>query len=134
MSVQSLRRDLAPLLEPERRVGPRLPVEMYLTAFVEDRPRRGFTANISEQGLFLNTLRDVEAPPPFTPIGLELELPGIRETIWAAGLVCFDVEDDYFLGQGILFTAMARLHARLIRHFCNQLACGPGGHPPPFAI
>jgi hypothetical protein len=133
MSVQSLRRDLASLLEPERRVGPRLPVELHLTAYVDDEPRRGLTTNLSEQGLFLLTLPG-PAMPPFTPIGLEIELPGIQETIWAAAEVCFDVEDDYFLGQGMRFVAMARLHARLIRHFCAQLAAGPGGRPGMMAL
>ena len=45
-------------------------------------------------------------------------------------MVCFEEEDDYFLGQGIRFTAMAQLHARLIRHFCWQTCLG-GGTPPP---
>ncbi len=122
MSVQ-LRADLASLIEPERRLGPRMAVEMYLNAYVEDCPRRGFTMNISEHGLYLFTLPDKGLPPGKT-IGLEFALPGIRETIWAAGEVCFDENDDYFQGQGIRFTAMAQLHARLIRHFCWQTAAG----------
>jgi hypothetical protein len=126
--VAALRPDLVSLLEPERRLGPRLAVEMYLNAYVEDRPRRGVTLNISEQGLYLHTVLDT-VPPPFSPIGLEFVLPGIRETIWAAGVVCFDQEDGYFLGQGIRFTAMAQLHARLLRHFCLQTSAG-GGRPP----
>jgi hypothetical protein len=118
-----LRPDLVSLLEPERRLGARLPVQMYLNAYVQDRQRRGFTANISEQGLYLNTLLD-EALPPSTPIGLEFALPGIPETIWAAGEVCFGQEDDYFVGQGIRFTAMARLHARIVRHYCLHIISG----------
>ena len=101
----------------ERRFDPRLPLEMYLNAYVADQPQRGFTTNISETGVHLNTL--VDRPlPPFTPVGLEFNLPGLGETIWAAGEICFDSADDLFLGRGIRFTAMANLHARMLRHYC----------------
>jgi hypothetical protein len=103
---------------PERRLCGRLPLQMYLTAYVQEEARRGFTTNLSDQGLYLNTLRDAPPLPPFSPVGLEFELPGIPVIIWAAGEICFDREDDYFLGQGIRFTAMARRHRRLIHDFC----------------
>jgi hypothetical protein len=106
----------------DRRLGSRLPLEMYLTTYVADRPQRGFTVNLSEKGLYLNTLPS-EPLPPLTPVGLELELPGIRETIWAAGEIRHDVFDDYFLGRGVRFVAMAGLHERLIRDFCFRLRC-----------
>ena len=46
-------------------------------------------------------------------VALEFELPGTGETIWARGEVTHDALDDYFHGQGIRFTGMAKLHARL---------------------
>src|SRR5690242_19307593 len=89
---------------------------MDLNAYVEDRPQCGFTLNLSESGVYLNTLN--RAPlPPLTPVGLELELPGVAETIWAGGLLCYDELDDYFYGNGIRFVAMARRHARLLHDF-----------------
>ena len=101
----------------DRRIESRVPLEMYLDAYVDDRRQRGFTANISETGILLNTL--VHAPPPpLTPVALEFTLPGVRETIWAAGQICHDNLDDYFVGHGIRFTAMARLHARMLRDYC----------------
>jgi hypothetical protein len=106
-----------------RRFDNRVPLEMYLNAYVDDRLQRGFTTDLSETGLRLNTL--VQAPlPPLTPVGLEFELPGLRETIWAAGEICFDSADDYFLGRGIRFTAMAGQHARLVREYCYRLRRG----------
>lgn len=66
--------------------------------------------------------------PPYTPIALEFELPGTHEVIWAAGEVCFEQEGEYFLGQGIKFTAMARLHARIVRQYCLRL-CFPQSLP-----
>lgn len=104
----------------DRRLDSRLPLQMYMNAYIDDRPSRGFTLNINETGLYLNTLADAPLPP-FTPVGLEFELPGINETIWAAGEICYDSMDDYFLGRGVRFTAMAGLHARLIKGYCAQM-------------
>lgn len=104
----------------DRRFGVRYPVELYLDTYVNERHKRGVTVNISETGLYLHTI--VEAPlPPLTPVGLEFQLPGIDETIWAAGEIRYDADDEYFLGRGIRFTAMAGLHAKLIREFCQTM-------------
>jgi PilZ domain-containing protein len=105
---------------PDRRYERRVPLEMYLNAYVDDRPHRGFTVNLSESGLYLNTLSRSPLPPQ-TPVGLELALPGASETIWAAGRLCYDEVDDYFYGEGIRFVAMARRHLRLLHDFLTAL-------------
>ncbi|MDX2023814.1 MAG: PilZ domain-containing protein [Deltaproteobacteria bacterium] len=104
----------------DRRFDTRIPFETYLTAYVDDRPTRGFTVNISETGLYLNTLPKVTKANPGI-VGIELELPGVPETIWAAGQLCYGTEDDYFQGRGVKFTAMADRHARLVRQFCYRV-------------
>jgi hypothetical protein len=101
----------------DRRFDTRIPFETYLTAYVNDRPVRGFTTNISETGLYLNTLPQ-DPLPPMTPVGVELALPDVDETLWLAGELCFDAYDDYFQGRGVKFTAMAGLHGRILRAFC----------------
>jgi hypothetical protein len=107
----------------ERRFDSRIPLEMYLNAYVDERLHRGFTTNISETGLYLNTL--IQAPTPSRiPVGLEFSLPGADETIWAAGEICYGSADDYFLGRGIRFTVMAAMHARLLREFCYHVRRG----------
>jgi hypothetical protein len=108
------------MLSTDRRVGVRYPLELYLDAYVNDRHKRGVTVNISETGLYLQTVAE-EPLPPLTPVALEFQLPGVRETIWAAGEIRYDDEDDYFLGRGIRFTAMASLHTRMIRDFCQTM-------------
>jgi hypothetical protein len=113
----------AVLAPSNRRFDARVPLEMFLNAYVDDRLQRGFTTDLSETGLHLNTLMQ-EPLPPRTPVGLEFALPGLGETIWAAGEICFDSPDDYFLGRGIRFTAMAGLHARLVREYCYRLRRG----------
>ena len=104
----------------DRRFDDRLPIETLLSAYVMDRPTRGLAVDISERGLFLHTL--VQDPkPPLTPMGLEFELPGMGETIWAAGETCRDSLDDYFYGMGVRFTAMASLHQRMLYAYCRRV-------------
>ena len=107
------------MMSQDRRYGYRLPMEMYLSTYVADRPNRGFTTNLSETGLYLNTLARKPLPPR-TPVGLEFTLPGWSETIWAAGEMCYDELDDYFNGSGIRFTAMAGLHERMLREYLQE--------------
>jgi hypothetical protein len=54
-------------------------------------------------------------------VGLEFKLPGMPETIWAAGETCRDTMDDYFYGMGVRFTAMASLHQRMLRDYCRRV-------------
>jgi len=105
-------------LSNNRRFDSRIPLEMYVSAYVLDRPQRAVTIDISESGLYLNTLpRDPH--PPRTPIGLEIELPGFGETIWVAGETGRDAMDDYLYGFGVRFTDMAGLHQRMLRAYCR---------------
>src|SRR4051812_33467711 len=100
----------------DRRYVNRVPLEMYLNTYVMDRPHRAVSVNLSESGVFLNTVAR-DPLPPRTPVGLEFTLPGVRETIWAAGEMRYDAIDDYFYGNGIRFVAMASLHERMLRQF-----------------
>jgi hypothetical protein len=104
----------------ERRYERRVPHELYLNAYVDDRPHRAFTVNLSESGLYLNTLARTPLPP-LTSVGIELALPGAGDTIWAAGQLCYDELDDYFYGEGIRFVAMARGHLRQLHDFLTSL-------------
>ena len=107
------------MLSTDRRYLHRLPLEMYLNTYVEDRPSRGFTSNLSESGLYLNTVA-LERVAPLTQVGLEFNLPGVSETIWAAGQYCYDKPDEYLNGAGIRFMAMAGLHQRILREYLHD--------------
>jgi hypothetical protein len=121
------------MLSTDRRTGSRLPLEMFLNAYVKDRQQRGFTMNLSPSGLYLNLLKN-EPLPVGTTVGLEFTLPGVTETIWAAGETCYGkTVDAYFLGQGIRFTGIAGLHARIIEDFCKELRRRRWGRPLPRA-
>jgi hypothetical protein len=103
----------------DRRLGYRVPLEMFLNEYVQDRAHRALTVNISETGIYLNK---VIAPidRPSKVVGLEFELPGTGETIWARGEIAYDSLDDYFHGQGVRFTGMPKMHARMLRDYCVE--------------
>lgn len=104
----------------ERRLGYRIPFESMVTSYVHDRPVRGLTCNLSDTGVQMSAISMV-APPPGLVIGLELDLPGTSESIWAAGRICYRKNDHLAAGLGVRFLAMARSQARLIRDYCIEM-------------
>jgi len=99
-----------------RRSAIRIPTQLFLNEFIRDKAHRCMAVNLSPSGIYLNRLLQ-----PFhrqTPVvGLEFELPGTSEVIWARGEARYDAINRYFHGTGIEFTGMARAHQRLIRDY-----------------
>lgn len=104
----------------DRRLGFRVPFEAMVTSYVRDRPVRGLAANLSDTGLSMSAI-SMLAPPPGLVVGLELELPGVADSIWAAGQVCYRKDDRLASGLGVRFLAMAKSQARLVRDFCIEM-------------
>jgi c-di-GMP-binding flagellar brake protein YcgR len=106
----------------DRRLGFRVPLEIFLNQYIRDRPFRALTCNLSDTGVYLHRAESAAGPPPAetTVVSLELELPGTGEIVWARGEVCYEQRDAFVRGAGVRFTAMARRHARLIRDFCVE--------------
>jgi hypothetical protein len=106
----------------DRRIGVRIPLEMFLTQYIHDRPFRSMTADLSETGLRLArvALPGLRLDPADRVVGLELELPGTGEVIWARGEVCNEKRGGALTSAGVRFDAMPRVHARLLREFCVQ--------------
>lgn len=103
----------------DRRLGFRIPYEAMVTSYVRDRPVRGLASDLSDSGVSLSAVAML-APAPGLVVGIELELPGEQESIWAAGRVCYRREDRLAAGLGVRFVAMARAQARLLRDFCIE--------------
>jgi hypothetical protein len=103
----------------ERRLGYRIPFESMITSYVHDRPIRGLAQNLSDSGMLMSAISMV-APPPGLLIGLEIDLPGTTDSIWASGRVCYRQDDAMASGLGVRFVAMARSQARMIRDFCIE--------------
>ncbi len=91
-----------------------------VTSYVHDRPVRGMAGNLSDTGLSMSAL-SLLAPPPGLVVGLEIELPGIEDSIWASAQICYRKDDRLASGLGIRFVAMAKSHARTVRDFCIEL-------------
>lgn len=107
----------------DRRLGFRVPLQIFLNKYIKDRPFRALTSNLSETGIYLQVVKTPwmpEEPDASVPVGLEFELPGTGEIIWARGEICFQASDDMVHGAGIRFTAIPTLHARMIRDYCVE--------------
>ena len=104
----------------ERRLGFRIPFETMVTSYVHDRPVRGLASNLSDSGLQMSAITML-APPPGLVVGLEIDLPGEAESIWAAGQICYRKDDRLASGLGVRFLAMARSQAHMIRDFCIEM-------------
>jgi c-di-GMP-binding flagellar brake protein YcgR len=104
----------------DRRLGFRIPFEAMVTSYIRDRPVRGLASNLSDSGMNMSAI-SMLAPPPGMVVGLELELPGIDDSIWASGQICYRTDDRLASGLGVRFLAMARTHARTVRDFCIEM-------------
>ena len=103
----------------DRRAGFRIPLDIMLTEYQGERAHRALSVNLSETGLYVNKVltplhRDSSV------VGLEFQLPGTGEVIWARGEICHDDLDPYVHGQGIRFTGMPKRYARMIRDYCIE--------------
>ncbi len=103
----------------DRRADPRIRTEMFLNQYVREQPYRALATNLSPTGLFLQKLA-----MPMTrhapSVGLEFELPGTGEIIWAGAECRFDAVGSDFHLTGLRFTAMARKHERLIHDYVRE--------------
>ncbi len=115
-------------MEPsDRRIGFRVDLDLFLTQFIRDRPFRVLSSNLSETGVYLHRVAlgpDTPALPAGTVVGLELELPGTGETIWARGEVRRERVARSVCGSGVRFADMPRVHARMVRDFCHEQRSG----------
>jgi hypothetical protein len=107
----------------DRRIGFRVELDLFLTQYIRDRPFRVLSSNLSETGLFVHRVDlDPEARPVFagTVVGLEIELPGTGEVIWARGEICRERRARTVCGSGVRFADMPLIHARMVRDFCHE--------------
>lgn len=106
----------------DRRIGFRVPLEIFITQYINDRPYRALTTDISDSGLRVDTvtvarrhLRDAGQA-----FGMEIELPGAGEIIWARGRLCHSRVSGPTMAAGIRFTGMPKVHQRLLRDYCIE--------------
>jgi hypothetical protein len=106
----------------ERRDLLRVPLEIFLDEYVDDRPHRALTTNVSATGLYMHR---VARPGRITSfrrttknVQLEFKLPGTRDSIWARGQIRFDeLGHDLVHGTGVELTDMARGHRSMLKDY-----------------
>ena len=107
----------------DRRLGFRVPLPLMFTSYVRDRPLRTLGTDLSDTGVGLTSVAAL-APAPGTMVAVELDLPGVVDSLWIAGEICYRRGDHdgagLASGLGLRFTAMARSHARTLRDYCIE--------------
>ena len=102
-----------------RRLVPRLRLQVVLNEYVWDRPYRALAMDVSEAGLSIQKVTEA-AVPLAKIVALEVVLPGTGETIWAAAEPKFDAVGQDVHVSGLRFVSMARKHERLIRDYLRE--------------
>jgi hypothetical protein len=102
----------------ERRLGPRFPLRTYMNQYIGDVSYQALARDLSEAG---PAIRKPTAPIAHTPVvGLELELPGTGEVIWASAEQRFHSVGAKTDLSGLHFLNMARKHEHLIRDYVRE--------------
>ena len=102
-----------------RRLSPRLRIQVRLNEYVWERPYQAVALDVSEAGLAIQ--KATEAAIPFAElVALEVVLPGTNETIWATAEPKFDVVGRDVHVSGLRFVSMARKHERLISDYLRE--------------
>jgi hypothetical protein len=108
-------------MQRDRRIGVRVPLELFVNQYIQDRPFRSLVADLSETGIRLErvALPALRLEPEARIVALELPLPGTGEVVWARGEVCNERRGGPLASTGVRFDAMARRDARLVREWCH---------------
>jgi len=108
-----------PILPDNKRFSPRFPVRAALNEYVRDRPTPAVAIDISVSGL---SIRKPTAPRIHHAgvIGLEVELPGTGEVIWASAAPRFHAVGREYQLSGLLFLDMARKHRSLLHDYVHE--------------
>lgn len=98
-----------------RRSAKRIPVDIYLNKFIGGVPYLARASDISEDGIYLTQL--IEPEDDQKRIGVQFQLPGSNEIIYAEGEIMREGTRGQATGHGIRFTLLAQRHRRMIESF-----------------
>ncbi|MBX7097768.1 MAG: PilZ domain-containing protein [Myxococcaceae bacterium] len=102
----------------EKRKHGRVPLDIYLNKYVAGVPYMARTSDISREGVGLSHL--IEPELSGKRVGLQFQLPGSEEVIYAEGEIVrewCELEEE---GSGIKFTLLTERHKRMIESFVQQ--------------
>lgn len=103
-----------------KRKNDRVSLDIYLNKYVAGVPYMARTSDISREGVGLAHL--IEPDQAGKRVGLQFQLPGSEEVIYAEGEVVREWCDlDHAEeGSGVRFTLLTDRHRRLIEQFCSR--------------
>ena len=106
-------------MDNKRKQG-RVNLDIYLNKYVAGVPYMARTSDISREGVGLAHL--IEPDLNGKRVGLQFQLPGSEEVIYAEGEVVREWADlDHREeGSGVRFTLLTERHRRLIDQFCTR--------------
>lgn len=104
----------------EKRKSGRVPVDIYLNKYVAGTPYMARASDISTEGVSLSTL--IEPEFQARRVGLQFQLPGSEEVIYAEGEVVREWLDAGSCSEraGVRFTQLTEHHRRLIDAFIES--------------
>lgn len=105
-----------------KRKNDRVSLDIYLNKYVAGVPYMARSSDISREGLGLAHL--IEPQMAGKRVGLQFQLPGSEEVIYAEGEVVrewldMDCEEE---GSGVRFTLLTERHRRMIDQFVSRNA------------
>ncbi len=104
----------------EKRKTGRVPLDIYLNKYVAGVPYMARTADISTEGINLAHL--IEPHVPSKRVGLQFQLPGSEEVIYAEGEIVREWVGAGKEGSGIRFTLLTERHRKLIDQYVSSYA------------
>ena len=108
----------------DKRKNGRVPLDIYLNKYVGGVPYMARTSNISKEGVSLAHL--IEPDLNGRRVGLQFQLPGSEEVIYAEGEVVREwVGSDAADGSGVKFTLITRRHQALIEQYVSRHGASP---------
>jgi len=103
----------------EKRKHNRVPLDIYLNKYVAGVPYMARTADISREGVALANL--IEPDLSGKRVGLQFQLPGSEEVIYAEGEIVREWLSTGAEGSGVKFTLLTERHRRLIDQYVTGL-------------
>jgi PilZ domain len=103
----------------DKRKNTRVPLDVYMNKYVAGVPYMARTSNISRDGVSLAHL--IEPAQHGSRVGLQFQLPGSEEVIYAEGEIVREWLDSSAEGSGIKFTLLTERHKKLINQYVERL-------------
>ncbi|MBM4378030.1 MAG: PilZ domain-containing protein [Deltaproteobacteria bacterium] len=106
----------------DQRKKTRAPLDVYVNKYVGGVPYTARTSDISEDGMRLAKL--IEPKSSKRKVGLQFQLPGSEEIIYAEGEIVRDwaSPQTHVEGSGIRFTLLSERHRKMIGAYVAQAA------------